>query len=125
MNDHDFQIDRMLRESPPEPLPVPGLESRICRSVRQSGRPRLNPLVPPLVGILVATPMLVLGLAILRPEPAPPAPLVQQALPATPSTPATLIEENNPLRNEALAIGNDAKRASRFLLDALPSLADR
>ena len=125
MNDPDFQIDRILRESPPEPLPVPGLESRICRTVRQSGRQRVSPLVPAIVGIIFAAPMLVLGIFALLPETAPSDPVAKHAPPPVEVTPATRIEARNPLRTEARAIGNDAKRASRFLLDTLPSLAER
>lgn len=127
MNDPDFQIDRMLRESPPEPLPVPGLESRIRRTVRQSANQRLHPFLPALVGAVLAAPMLMLALFVLRPKPEPPAPVASQPPTLVPpaTDPAALLEEHNPLRAEALAIGNDAKRASRFLLNTLPSLADK
>ena len=47
----------------------------------------------------------------------PPPATVEQAEPS--------LTERNPLRGEALAIRNDASRAGRFLLRALPSLAER
>jgi len=127
MNDSDSKIDRMLRESPPEPQPRPGLETRICSTLRHSPKPARSPLLPAIIGIAVAAPMFILGIFALLPsapdQPGktakvdPPPVKVEEAEPT--------LTERNPLRGEALAIRNDASRASRFLLDALPSLAER
>ena len=127
MNDPDHQIDRLLRESPPEPRPRPGLETRICSTLRQSPKRAISPALPTIVGAIVALPMFILGVFALIPS----APEQSEKIAKSDPPPARVeqadpkLTDGNPLRGEALAIRSDASRAGRFLLDALPSLAER
>ena len=116
------EIGELLRAHKPDPQPSPGLESRIVRALGEPERPqnvhRVWPwfLLPPAVAAAIV---------VMWPEPVArpplahsgPAPLTTEENPAAAATPA-----RNPLEQEKLALENDARRASRFLIDCLPSL---
>lgn len=116
------EIGELLRAHKPDPQPTPGLESRIVRALGEPERPqnvhRVWPwfLLPPAVAaaIVVMWPEPVARAPLVRTEPAPVA--------AQEDSAATAILASNPLEQEKLALENDARRASRFLIDCLPSL---
>lgn len=124
MNPHE--IDRLLREAPPELPPPPGLEARIRSSLHAAPRPTPTVLRPLCAGLglaaLAGTAALV-ALQWLAQHPTTPPPAANHTPPAT-TTPATP-PLTNPLRTEAQALRRDADRAGRFLLDCLPSLTTR
>ena len=115
------EIGELLRSHKPDPRPSPGLEGRILRSLppRQpspaAGRFWPWFLLPPAAaaGIVLLWPEPVAVPVITRQEP-PPVPVVEPR--------AAAIFQANPLEQEKLALQRDARRASRFLIDCLPSL---
>jgi hypothetical protein len=118
---HD-EIAALLRTRQPDPQPSPSLEARILRELdrRQHRKPaRLWPwfALPPAFAALV--------LAVISYKPAD----KQQVMDTkpVPTAPApkneaadALIGEGNPLKEETVALGRDARRAGRFLIDCLP-----
>lgn len=118
----NHEIGELLRAHKPDPQPSPGLESRIVRALGEPDRPqnvhRVWPwfLLPPAVAaaIVVMWPEPVARAPLVRTEPAPMA--------TEESSAAAPILASNPLEQEKLALENDARRASRFLIDCLPSL---
>lgn len=120
------EIGGLLRSHKPDPRPSPGLESRIVRGL-VSREPALIRrawlwfVLPPAIAAL--------GIVLLWPSPSAPTPppAVARAEPA-PVEAVVAIEAapllvNNPLELEKRALQNDARRAGRFLIDCLPSLA--
>ena len=115
------EIGELLLARKPDPQPSPGLEARIVRSL---GKPETSQvqrvwpwfLLPPAVAaaIVLMWPDPVSLPAVTRVEPTPAAPVEDTKTFPLPAT--------NPLEQEKLALENDARRASRFLIDCLPSL---
>ncbi len=123
MNPHE--VDRLLRASPPDLPPPPGLETRIRAALRAAPRPAPAILRPLLAGF-AALCLAAAAWVATRPQ-APPPPAVADRPPprvAAPPPPAAT-PFPNPLRAEARALRNDAGRAGRFMLDCLPSLTVR
>ena len=131
------EIGDLLRSHKPDPQPSPGLETRIVRRlVRREPafirRAWLWFLLPPATA---------LGIVLLWPSPSVPPPVVAAEVPppaegvvtpadgvVPPAEGVAAIEAapllaNNPLELEKRALQNDARRAGRFLMDCLPSLA--
>jgi hypothetical protein len=117
---HD-EIGDLLRAHKPDPQPSPGLEARIIRSL---GEPepakavRVWPwfLLPPAAAaaIVLMWPDPTAVPAISASDPAP--------VPTDQRVESPLMVATNPLEREKRALENDARRASRFLIDCLPSL---
>ncbi|WP_367872269.1 hypothetical protein [Luteolibacter sp. Populi] len=112
------EIAALLRTQQPDPEPSPGLEARILRELdrRQQRKPaRIWPwlVFPPAFAALV------LVLTQQRPE------LKETEVADLPvkieeEKAENLLVEQNPLRQESVALGRDARRAGRFLIDCLP-----
>ena len=131
MNPRDphHEIGDLLRTQKPDPQPSPGMEMRILRALpsREKASRRIWPwfLLPP---------ALAMGVVMLWPKPESLAPKPgSQALflhhqtsavapPIEPAIPQEVTLMSNPLEREKLALQRDASRASRFLIDCLPSL---
>lgn len=116
------EIGELLRAHKPDPQPSPGLEARIVRALGEPERPqnvhRVWPwfLLPPAVAAAIV---------MMWPEPVARPPLAHSGpAPVTiqEDSTAAAILARNPLEQEKLALENDARRASRFLIDCLPSL---
>lgn len=124
MNPHD--IDRLLRASPPDLPPPPGLETRIRAALHAAPRPAPAILRPLLAGLGTLCLAAAAAWVATRPQVPPPPTVADRPPPrvATPPPPATA-PFPNPLRAEARAIRNDAGRAGRFMLNCLPSLTAR
>ena len=116
------EIGELLRAHKPDPQPSPGLESRIVRALGEPERPRNVHRVWPW---FLLPPAVAAAIVVMWPEPVSRPPLVRTE-PASVTTQensaATAILARNPLEEEKLALENDARRASRFLIDCLPSL---
>lgn len=119
---HD-EIAALLRTRQPDPRPSPGLEVRILRELdrRQHRKPaRLWPwfVLPPAFAAVV--------LVVASHKPAEKKSQVVETKPVPTKTAAknegaeALIGESNPLKEETAALGRDARRAGRFLIDCLP-----
>lgn len=119
---HD-EIAALLRTRQPDPQPSPGLEARILRELdrRQHRKPaRLWPwfVLPPAFAAVV--------IVVLSHEPEEKQQQVVETKPVptkiAPENAAAevLIGEGNPLKAETAALGRDARRAGRFLIDCLP-----
>jgi hypothetical protein len=120
------EIGDLLRSHKPDPRPSPGLEARIVR--------RLVSREPTFIGRawpwFLLPPATALGMVLLWPAPSAPPPAVA-ADPPAPAAPAEAVAAveaapmlaSNPLELEKRALQNDARRAGRFLMDCLPSLA--
>ena len=121
--DPHAEIAALLRTRHPDPQPSPGLEARILRELdrRQHRKPaRVWPwlVFPPAFAATIL--MLAFAVHIVKER--------QQALgnqtqvvTAPAKEPAEpLILEKNPLQEETAALGRDARRAGRFLIDCLP-----
>jgi hypothetical protein len=112
------EIGELLRSHKPDPRPGPGLEARIMQSLRPVEPAATSRFWP----WLLLPPAVAAGMVLMWPQPAP-LPAVTQQVPAPPvaaAPPAVL--GDNPLERESLALRNDARRASRFLIDCLPGL---
>lgn len=116
------EIGELLRAHKPDPQPSPGLESRIVRALGEPERPRNVHRVWPW---FLLPPAVAAAIVVMWPEPVSRPPLVRTG-PASvtiqENSAATAILARNPLEEEKLALENDARRASRFLIDCLPSL---
>ena len=116
------QIAALLRSKQPEPMPSPGLETRILRELdrRQHRKPaRTWPwlVLPPTFAAVV------FGVLVSLPKPGGKVQQVTTQAPAKieeEASPAKLLEEENPLKQETAALRRDAQRAGRFLIDCLP-----
>ena len=115
------EIGEVLRAHKPAPRPSAGLEARIIRSLGEPEPAKVGRvwpwfLLPPAVAAAIVLmwpdPVAVPGIAGTDPAPA----QTDQRVEA----PVTVA--SNPLEREKLALENDARRASRFLIDCLPSL---
>jgi hypothetical protein len=124
--DDPFQdIDDLLRSQQPDPLPLPGLESRILRALDQRQQPaprRWWPwlLLPP---ALAAT-----ALMLDRPQASKPhAPVADTAAPPVPSVEPAISRmlAGDPLKTETDLLGRDGERAGNFLVNCLPSIPDK
>lgn len=116
------EIGELLRAHKPDPQPSPGLESRIVRALGEPERPQNGHRVWPW---FLLPPAVAAAIVVMWPEPVSRAPLVRtEPAPVTTEedSAATAILARNPLEQEKLALENDARRASRFLIDCLPSL---
>lgn len=115
------EIGELLRAHKPDPQPSPGLESRIVHALGEPERPRNVHRVWPW---FLLPPAVAAAIVVMWPEPVSRLPLAQSgpAPVATEENPAAVILARNPLEQEKLALENDARRASRFLIDCLPSL---
>lgn len=120
---HD-EIAALLRTRQPDPQPSPGLEARILRELdrRQYRKPaRIWPwfVLPPAFAALM--------LVVISHKPGEKKPVVVENKPVPTVTEPkedqvteALTEGTNPLKEETAALGRDAKRAGRFLIDCLP-----
>lgn len=117
---HD-EIGDLLRAHKPDPRPSPGLELRIIRSLGEPEPAKVSRgwpwfLLPPAVAAAIV---------LMWPDPAA-VPVVTGTDPAPAQTnhrvAAPVTVSSNPLEREKLALENDARRASRFLIECLPSL---
>lgn len=122
--DDPFQdIADLLRSQKPDPVPSPGLESRILRALDQHQQPapkRWWPwlLLPP----AFAAAALMLAIR-------PPSPGNNISVSGAPAPEIPLVEPDvsrmmagNPLNSETITLGRDAERAGDFLINCLPSL---
>lgn len=117
---HD-EIGDLLRAHKPAPRPSAGLEARIIRSLGEPEPAKASRLWP----WFLLPPAVAAAIVLMWPDPA--AVLVITAADPAPvetkrggEPPAMVV--GNPLESEKLALENDARRASRFLIDCLPSL---
>ena len=115
------EIGELLRAHKPDPRPSPGLEARIVRSLGEPAPAKTHRVWP----WFLLPPAVAASIVLMWPDPLP----VQAVTRVEPTIPATNEEANptaipgrNPLEEEKLALENDARRASRFLMDCLPSL---
>ena len=118
---HD-EIAALLRTRQPELRPSPGLEARILRELdrRQHRKPaRLWPwfVLPPAFAALM--------LVVISHKPGKKEQVVEHKPVPTMTSPKegvaeALVGEKNPLKEETAALGRDARRAGRFLIDCLP-----
>jgi hypothetical protein len=115
------EIGDLLRAHKPDPKPSPGLEARIVRSLGEPEVAKVHRVWP----WFLLPPAVAAAIVLMWPDPAPiPAVTRVETSPAETAlgTEASAILAHNPLEQEKLAIENDARRASRFLIDCLPSL---
>ena len=117
---HD-EIGDLLRAHKPDPRPSPGLEARIIRSLGEPEPAKVSRVWP----WFLLPPAVAAAIVLMWPDPAA-VPVVTGTDPAPAQTnqrvepPVTV--SSNPLVREKLALENDARRASRFLIECLPSL---
>ena len=119
---HD--IDALLRSQQPDPLPSPGLESRILRALQNP--PRRSParwwpwlLLP----TALASAVLMLKHPAKLPQTASPIAHVEAPAEIQRAEPALSdILSRNPLKDESQRLATDAKRAGEFLVSFLPSI---
>jgi len=119
--DPHHEIAALLRTQQPEPAPSPGLEARILRELdrRQQRKPvRIWPWLV-FAPAFAAVVLLVLVLAQQRPE-LKKEEMADLPVPVKEERAGLLLVEENPLKQESLALGRDARRAGRFLIDCLP-----
>ncbi len=121
---HD-EIAALLRTRQPDPQPSPGLEARILRELdrRQHRKPaRIWPwfVLPP---AFAAAALVVISHnppVAQRQEVVHTTPMPTKTEPKKDEVTEALSERANPLQEETAALGRDAKRAGRFLIDCLP-----
>lgn len=116
------EIADLLRSQTPDPLPPPGLESRILRALENQQRTK-----PTLWWPWLLLPPAFAALLIMMPRPADPPPAApiaktsfDESTPAEPTIYQMLAA--NPLKSETSTLGRDAERAGDFLIDCLPSI---
>ena len=115
------EIGDLLRAHKPDPRPSPGLEARIIRSLGEPEPAKVSRVWP----WFLLPPAVAAAIVLIWPDPAA-VPVVTGTDPAPAQTnqrvepPVTV--SSNPLEREKLALENDARRASRFLIECLPSL---
>lgn len=115
---HD-EIGALLRSHKPRLDASPGLETRILRELDRRQQPtpaRRWPwfALPPAFAAII----LVAWQQVQKPATGAPETVSHDA-PKPEEVPS--IVERNPLKQESLALGRDARRAGRFLIDSLPS----
>lgn len=117
---HD-EIGDLLRAHKPAPRPSPGLEGRIIRSLGEPEPAKVSRVWP----WFLLPPAVAAAIVLMWPDPAA-VPVATGTDPAPAQTnhrvAAPVTVSSNPLEREKLALENDARRASRFLIDCLPSL---
>lgn len=116
------EIGELLRAHKPDPQPSTGLESRIVRALGEPESPRNVHRVWPW---FLLPPAVAAAIVMMWPEPVARPPLARtdpSPVSIQEDTTASAILARNPLELEKLALENDARRASRFLIDCLPSL---
>jgi hypothetical protein len=138
------EIGDLLRSHKPDPQPSPGLEARIVRRLVRREPTLIRRAWP----WFLLPPATALGIVLLWPSPSIPPPVVAAGEPppvevmvppveamvppaegvVPPAEGVAAIEAapllaNNPLELEKRALQKDARRAGRFLMDCLPSLA--
>ena len=117
---HD-EIGDLLRAHKPDPRPSPGLEARIIRSLGEPEPAKVSRVWP----WFLLPPAVAAAIVLMWPDPAA-VPVVTGTDPAPAQTnhrvAAPVTVSSNPLEREKLALENDARRASRFLIECLPSL---
>ena len=117
---HD-EIGDLLRAHKPDPRPSAGLEARIIRSLGEPESAKVSRVWP----WFLLPPAVAAAIVLMWPDPAA-VPVVTGTDPAPAQTnqrvEAPVTVSSNPLEREKLALENDARRASRFLIDCLPSL---
>ena len=117
---HD-EIGDLLRAHKPAPRPSPGLEARIIRSLGEPAPTRVSRVWP----WFLLPPAVAAAIVLMWPDPAV-LPVIgstdQASAETTRGLQAPMTVASNPLEREKLALENDARRASRFLIDCLPSL---
>ena len=117
---HD-EIGDLLRAHKPAPRPSPGLEGRIIRSLGEPEPAKVSRVWP----WFLLPPAVAAAIVLMWPDPAA-VPVLTGTDPAPARTnhrvEAPVAVASNPLEREKLALENDARRASRFLIDCLPSL---
>lgn len=141
------EIGDLLRSNKPDPQPPPELEARILLALRRSA-PRVERRVwlrrwfvlPP--ALAMAASLATVALVLMRTGPQPdasvvapisstskaadvlsPLPIVPPIAPDTASVWSAIVQEN-PLEMEVRALQRDANRATRFLIDCLPTLSN-
>lgn len=125
-DDPFLEIDDLLRSQQPDPLPSPGLESRILRAL---DRPR-QPAQKRWMRWLVLPPALAAAVMMLDQRPRAPktiTPFAGTAIPAeSPIEPAvSRLLAGDPLKSETDLLGRDVERAGNFLVNCLPSIPDQ
>jgi hypothetical protein len=120
---HD-EIGAMLRSHKPEPVPSPGLEARILRELDRRQRP--TP-ARPWLWFALPTAFAAIVVAMWPQAETPKTGSAGAGLSATPGesipeskAPSSIVDDN-PLKQESLALSRDARRAGRFLIDCMPS----
>jgi hypothetical protein len=117
---HD-KIGDLLRAHKPAPRPSAELEARIIRSLGEPEPAKVSRVWP----WFLLPPAVAAAIVLMWPDPAA-VPVLTGADPAPAQTnhrvEAPVAVASNPLEREKLALENDARRASRFLMECLPSL---
>lgn len=117
------EIGNMLRTHKTEAFTPPGLETRILHALEQrkpTTRKSWWPwfVLPPAIAAIT---FVASHMAIGDKENAPP--VSNQPPTAAPDEPAvSLVDADNPLNDESIALGRDMQRAGDFLMDCMPSI---
>jgi hypothetical protein len=119
---HD-EIGTLLRHHKPQPAPSSGLEARILRELDRRQQP-----APTRRWVWFVAPAAIAAAVVMMSqpdrsegEPTRGGGAVNAAGGSPMDEAASPLVEENPLKQESLALSRDARRAGRFLIDCLPS----